>query len=78
MRAPHQPQELQAKMREGQRVNAEIISKYGMTVVVRLIDNQKEVVRFQQPAYPHKKGDQVKVKVQSVDPKTGKVNRVIP
>lgn len=78
LRAPQQQRELQAQVCEGQRVNAEIISKYGMTVVVRLVGNQKEEVRFQQPAYPHKQGDQVKVKIQSVDPKTGKVNRVIP
>ena len=70
--------ESQIKMREGQRVNAEVVSKDGMTVVVRLIDNQNEEVRFQQPAYPHKPGDRVKVKVQRVDQNTGKVTRVIP
>lgn len=78
LRAPQQQRKFQAKVREGQRVNAKIISKYDMTVVVRLIDNQNEEVRFQQPAYPHKQGDLVKVKVQRVDAETGKVNRVIP
>ena len=68
----------QASVREGQRVNAEVVSKDGMTVVVRLIDNQNEEVRFQQPAYPHKPGDRVKMKVQRVDQNTGRVTRVIP
>lgn len=73
-----QRSQTQAAIREGQRVNAEVVSKDGMTVVVRLIDNQNEEVRFQQPAYPHKPGDRVKMKVQRVDQNTGKVTRVIP
>ncbi len=68
--------ELQTKVRKGQRVNAEVISYDGRTVVVRLIDNQNEEVQFQQIA-PHKSGVRVKVKVQGVD-NTGRVTRVIP
>ena len=47
----------QTSMREGQRVNAEVISNDGRNVVVRLIDNQNEELRFQQPAYPRKPGE---------------------
>ena len=77
-RPVQQPQESQVKVREGQRVNAEVISNDGRTVVVRLVDNQKEEVRFQQLAYPKKPGDRVKVRVQRVDNNTGKVTRVVP
>lgn len=68
----------QASVGEGQRVNAEVISNDGRTVVVRLIDNQDEELRFQQPAYPRKPGDRIKVRVQRVDNNTGRVTRVIP
>ena len=73
-----QGEKSQASIREGQRVNAEVISYDGRTVVVRLIDSQNEEVRFQQPAYPKRPGDRVKVKVQRVDNNTGRVTRVIP
>ena len=68
----------QASVREGQRVNAEVISNDGRNVVVRLIDNQNEELRFPQPAYPRKPGDRIKVRVQRVDNNTGRVTRVIP
>lgn len=68
----------QASIREGQRVNAEVISYDGKNVAVRLIDNQNEEIRFEQLAYPKKPGDRVKVKVQRVDNNTGRVTRVIP
>ncbi len=68
----------QASIREGQRVNAEVISNDGNNVRVRLIDNQNEELQMQRPAYPGKPGDRVKVKVQRVDNNTGRVTRVIP
>ena len=68
----------QASVCEGQRVNAEVISNDGRTVLVRLIDNQNEELQFQQPAFPRKPGDRIKVRVQRVDNNTGKVTRVIP
>lgn len=66
----------QATVREGQRVNAEVISNDGRTVAVRLIDNQNEEVKLQQPAYPKKPGAKVKVKVDRVDQRTGQITRV--
>ena len=66
------------KVREGQRVNAEVISNDGRTVAVRLIDNQNEEVKFQQSAYPHKPGAKVKMKVDRVDQRTGRITRVRP
>ena len=68
----------QVKVREGQRVNAEVISNDDRTVAVRLIDNQNEEVKFQQSAYPHKPGAKVKVKVDRVDQRTGRITRVRP
>lgn len=68
----------QASIREGQRVNAEVISNDGRNVRVRLIDSQNEELQMQRPAYPGKPGDSVKVKVQGVDNNTGRVTRVIP
>ena len=70
--------ESQANVREGQRVNAEVISNDGRTVVVRLIDNQNEEVKFQQFAFPPKSGAKVKVKVDRVDQRTGRITRVRP
>ena len=68
----------QVKVREGQRVNAEVISNDDRTVAVRLIDNQNEEVKFQQSAYPYKPGAKVKVKVDRVDQRTGRITRVRP
>ena len=74
-----QQPEPQAKVREGQRVNVEVISNDGKTVVVRLIDNQNEEVKFQQFAFPHKPGAAgVKVKIDRVDQRTGRITRVRP
>ena len=75
--AVHQPKP-QANVREGQQVNAEVISNDGRTVVVRLIDNQNEEVKMERPAYPGKPGTRVKLKADRVDQRTGRITRVRP
>ena len=71
-KAPEKP-----KVKVGHRVNATILEKDGMKVMVRLqTDNNEEVV-FERPYYPGLVGAQIKLRVQAVN-ESGQVTKVIP
>ena len=71
-KAPAKP-----KVKVGDRVNATILKKDGMKVMVQLQTNYKEEVVFERPYYPGLVGAQIKVRVQAVN-KSGQVTQVIP
>lgn len=71
------PQQQSSSVRENQRVNAEVISNDGRKVVVRLLENQNEEVTLQQPSYPKRTGEKVKVRVVKVDA-IGRVTQIRP
>jgi len=64
-------------IRTGMRINAEVISNDGTTVVVRLTGSQNEEVRFRQVAFPHRPREGIKVRVQRINA-DGRVTQVVP
>lgn len=71
-KAPEKP-----KVKVGDRVNATILKKDGMNVMVQLQTSYKEEVVFERPYYPGLVGAQIKLRVQAVN-ESGQVTQVIP
>lgn len=63
-------------VKEGTRVRAEVVSNDGRTVVIRLVGAQNEELSLTRPAYPHRAGARIKVRVQRVV--EGRVTHVVP
>ena len=61
----------------GDRVNVEIVANDNAQVVVKVLDNQGEEIRFRQSYYPKRPGTRTKVKVRKVDAQ-GKITQVAP
>ena len=66
-----------SKVKVGDKVNATILKKRNITVIVQLQTDYKEVVDFEQPYYPEKVGTKVKLRVRTIDD-TGRIIKVIP
>ena len=63
-------------VKEGMRVSAEVVSNNGRTVVIRLVGAQDEELSIIRPAFPHRAGARIKVRVQRVV--EGRVTQVVP
>ena len=61
----------------GDRVNVEIVANDNAQVVVKVLDNQGEEIRFRQSYYPKRPGTRTKMKVRKVDAQ-GKITQVAP
>ena len=61
----------------GDRVNVEIVANDNAQVVVKVLDNQGEEVRFRQSYYPGRPGTRKKMKVRKVDAQ-GRITQVAP
>lgn len=61
----------------GDRVNVEIVANDNAQVVVKVLDNQGEEVRFRQSYYPGRPGTRTKMKVRKVDAQ-GRITQVAP
>lgn len=61
----------------GDRVNVEIVANDNAQVVVKVLDNQGEEIRFRQSYYPKRPGTRTKVKVRKVDAQ-GRITQVAP
>lgn len=64
-------------IRQGDKLEAEVMANDGRKVTIRLIGVLKQEVTFEHTYYPHQQGKKVKVKVMSVNSE-GKVTRVSP
>jgi CRISPR-associated protein (TIGR03986 family) len=65
-------------LRRGDKVKAEVLNKLGTKVTVRLQDSTGTEVSFEQPYYPYRPGENVRVKVVAIDEKTGRITKVLP
>ena len=76
---PSKPSQLLRKpgIKLGDKVSAIILKKDGIKVTVQLQTDNKEEIVFEQPYYPGKVGDKVKLKVISTND-TGRVSKVVP
>lgn len=61
----------------GDRVNVEIVANDNAQVVVKVLDNQGEEIRFRQSYYPKRPGTRTKMKVRKVDAQ-GRITQVAP
>lgn len=61
----------------GDRVNVEIVANDNAQVVVKVLDNQGEEIRFRQSYYPRRPGTRTKMKVRKVDAQ-GRITQVAP
>ncbi len=71
------PQPEKPRFKVGDRVNATILKKDGMKVMVQLQTSYTEEVVFERPYYPGLVGAQAKLRVQAVN-ESGQVTQVIP
>mgnify|MGYP005841245475 CR=1 FL=1 len=78
-REPAKPIQLEIRptIKQGDKLEAQVISNDGKKVTVQLLDGTKQEITFEHPYYPHVQGNKVKVKVVSVN-KDGRVTKVIP
>jgi len=67
----------QPAVKQGYKLDAEVIANDGRKVMVRLLGGLNQEVTFEHAYYPHPPGKRVKVKVMVVTPE-GKVTKVIP
>ena len=76
---PSKPSQLLGKLgiKLGDKVSAIILKKDGIKVTVQLQTDNKEEIVFEQPYYPGKVGDKVKLKVIGTND-TGRVSKVVP
>ena len=75
---PQPPKEPEKpKVKVGDRVNATILKKGALEVIVQLQTDENEELVFERPYYPSKVGATVKLRVTGVDA-AGKINKVIP
>jgi len=65
------------KVKQGDKVEAEVIANDGRRVIVRLLGGLDQEVTFEQAYYPHPPGKRVKVKVMAVTAE-GRVTKVSP
>ena len=65
------------KVKVGDRVNATILKKGALEVIVQLQTDENEELAFERPYYPGKVGATVKLRVTGVDA-AGKINQVVP
>ena len=66
-----------SRVKVGDKVNATILKKGSSKVTVRLQTDYKEDIAFEQPYYPGKVGEEVKLRVIDTDD-TGRVIEVVP
>lgn len=64
-------------VKQGDKVEAEVIANDGRRVTVRLLEGLDQEVTFERAYYPHSQGKKVKVKMMSVTSE-GKVTKVTP
>ena len=64
-------------VRQGDRLDAEVIANDGKRVIIQLLGELKQEVIFERAYYPHLPGKRVKVKVMSLTPE-GKITKVSP
>jgi len=69
--------EPKSTIRQGDRLEAQVIANDGKRVTIQLVGEFKQEVTFEHPYYPHHIGKKVKVKVISVSSE-GKITKVIP
>jgi len=67
----------QPAVKQGDKIDAEVIANEGGKVTVRLLGGLNQEVTFEHAYYPHPPGKKVKVKVMAVTP-AGKITKVVP
>jgi len=74
---PKPPAASRPPVKQGDKLDAEVIANDGRKVTVRLLGGLDQDVTFEHPYYPHPPGKRVKVKVMAVTAE-GKVTKVSP
>ena len=75
---PQPPKEPEKpKFKVGDRVNATVLKKAAIDVTVKLQTDKEEEIVFGYPYYPGKVGEQVRLKVLSVN-QNGQITKVVP
>lgn len=74
---PKPPAASRPAVKQGDKLDAEVIANDGRKVTVRLLGGLDQDVTFEHPYYPHPPGKRVKVKVMAVTAE-GKVTKVSP